>query len=92
MNAFDPTLIIEIIKTAAIVGAGLIFLMKVNSSFTGLKNDVSLMQREIVKISDVLTKLAVTESRLTNIESDIRELRHGQGFVQGPRGIDHEYK
>lgn len=52
------------------------------------------MQTEIKKLADVITRMAVTDVRLTNIEQDVRELRHGRGFVQGSRqlgGIDGEY-
>lgn len=87
----DPTVTLgNIIEISSILGGGLIVLIKLNNSVMILKTDVALMQREIVKIGDVLTKLAVTENRLTNIETDIRELRHGDGFVQ--RALDREYK
>jgi len=49
------------------------------------------MKIEIKKVGDVLIQMAVTDTRLTNAEQDIRELKHGQGFVRGSRGIDHEY-
>jgi len=81
----------NIIEILVIAGGGIWVLIKLNSSVAVLKTDVGKMQREIAKIGDVLTKLAVTENRLTNIETDIRDLRHGQGFIQGPRGVDGEY-
>lgn len=52
------------------------------------------MQLEIKKLADVITRMAVTDVRLTNLEQDMRELRHGRGFIQGARkvgGIDGEY-
>ena len=92
LGMIDPTITLgNIIEITAILGGGLIVLIKLNNSVTVLKTDVSMMQLEIVKIGDVLTKLAVTETRLSNIERDVRELRHGDGFVKGHRGIDHEY-
>lgn len=89
----DPTITLgNIIEISSILGGGLLVLIKLNNSVTVLKTDVAMMQREIVKIGDVLTKLAVTETRLSNIEQDVRELRHGDGFVNSPRGIDREYR
>lgn len=89
----DPTVTLgNIIEITSILGGGLLVLVKLNNSVTVLKTDVALMQREIVKIGDVLTKLAVTETRLSNIEQDIRDLRHGDGFIRDRRNsIDGEY-
>jgi hypothetical protein len=28
----------------------------------------------------------------TSVEQDVRELRHGRGFIRGERGIDGEYR
>jgi archaellum component FlaC len=65
---------------------------------SNLKTDLKGMQNEIKKLGDILVNLAdirgeirVLDTRLTSAEQDVRELRHGQGFVQGPRGIDREY-
>ncbi len=81
----------NIIEIATIAGGGIWILVKLNNSVAILKTDVDKMQREIIKIGDVLTQLAVTKTRLDNMESDIRELRHGDGFIKGPRGIDREF-
>ncbi len=81
----------NIIEIGTIAGGGIWVLIKLNNSVAVLKGDVDKMQKEIIKIGDVLTQLAVTKNRLDNIETDIRELRHGDGFVKGPRGIDREY-
>jgi ABC-type hemin transport system substrate-binding protein len=64
------------------------------------KDDIAGIQSEIRKIGDVLTKQAAAETRLDGIdtrlnglERDIRELRHGEGFVRGQFGrtVDKEY-
>jgi hypothetical protein len=56
------------------------------------------MQTEIKKLADVLIaqadirgELRGFSTRLDNAEKDIRELRHGSGFIRGPAGIDREY-
>lgn len=49
------------------------------------------MQVEIKKISDVLINQADQNRRIIHLEEDVRDLRHGRGFVQGDRGIDREY-
>ena len=36
-------------------------------------------------------KLENLEQDIRNVEKDVRELRHGEGFVRGTRGIDREY-
>jgi len=94
LGMIDPTITFgNIIEITSIVGGGLVVLFKMNSSVVMLKADVSMMQKEIIKIGDVLTKLAVADTRLNNIERDIRELRHGEGFIRGNfnRSVDAEY-
>lgn len=51
------------------------------SNYQGLRLDIVDLKVEIKKLGDVLTKLAVQESRLDRIEEAIKELRHGEGFV-----------
>lgn len=62
------------------------------------KEDIQGIQTEIKKLSEIVTKQATTETRLdamdtrmTGLDKDIRELRHGEGFVRGNRGIEREY-
>jgi hypothetical protein len=63
-----------------------------------LKRDFAGMQDEIKKLGEILINLAdirgeikVLNTRVAATEQDIRELRHGDGFVKGPRGVDREY-
>jgi hypothetical protein len=81
----------------ALVVAGS-FLYRRGGSETGvqvtlqqLAGDFANMQIEIKKISDVLINQADQNRRIIHLEEDVRDLRHGKGFVQGPRGIDREY-
>jgi hypothetical protein len=95
----------NIIEIGSIIGGGILVLWTlkadVNTLKTGaetLKADLEAMQAEIKKLGDILVNLAdirgeirVLDTRVTANEQDIREMRHGKGFVQGPRGVDHEY-
>ena len=65
---------------------------------TSLETSSAAIQSEIKKLGDVLIKMAdirgelkVMDTRLTACEQDVRELRHGEGFVRGARGIEREY-
>ena len=81
----------NIIEIASIVCGGIAVLVTLRATVTQLKEDVQVMQGELKKLADVVTRMAVTDVRLTNLEQDIRELRHGHGFIQGEHGIDREY-
>ncbi len=76
----------NVIQILSILGFGGAILVTMKNNLTNLKEDVSDMKLEIKKVGDVLIKMAVTDTRLTNLENDIRELRHGRGFV-----VDGEY-
>lgn len=81
----------NIIEIASILGGGLIVFITLKNTVANIKDDVVGIQNELKKLADVITRMAVTDVRLTNLEQDIRELRHGRGFVQNERGIDREY-
>ena len=82
----------NIIEIASIIGGGIAVFMTMRSTFGNIKEQVQGMQLEIKKLAEVITRMAVTDIRLNNLEMDVREMRHGRGFVQGARsGIDGEY-
>ncbi len=81
----------NIIEIISILAGGIAVFVTLRATVSQLKEDVQGMQGELKKLADVVTRMAVTDVRLTNLEQDIRELRHGRGFVQGERGVDREY-
>ena len=81
----------NIIEIVSIVAGGITVFITLKNTVANVKEDVVGMQMEIKKLADVITRMAVTDLRLTNLENDIRELRHGRGFIRGPHGIEHEF-
>jgi outer membrane murein-binding lipoprotein Lpp len=85
----------NLIEIVAIAGGGIGVMMKLSTnvgvlhaSVKAIKEDVFGVQAEIKKIGDVLTKQASAEARLDaidvrmgNFDQDLRELRHGDGWV-----------
>lgn len=71
----------NLIEVGAFVGGGFVALISMRGTVNTLKNDVIDMKTEIKKVGDVLIKMAVTDTRLSNVEQDIRELKHGEGFI-----------
>lgn len=55
------------------------------------KEQFAGIQNEIKRISDVLINQADQNRRIIRLEEDVRDLRHGRGFVRGEGGIDREY-
>lgn len=49
------------------------------------------VQEEIKKIGSILVNQADQNRRIIHLEDDVREMRHGHGFVQGPQGVDREF-
>ena len=71
---------------------------KLSNRLTSMETTLISVQADIRRLSDVLIKMAdmrgelrVLDTRVTAAEQDIREIRHGDGFVRGARGIDKEY-
>jgi hypothetical protein len=95
----------NMVEIGAIIGGGLMVVWTLKADVNSLKSgaetlklDFGAMQAEIKKLGDILINLAdmrgeirVLDTRLTMAEQDIREIKHGDGFVKGPRGVDREY-
>ena len=83
----------NIIEISVIVIGGLATLITMRNTVSNLKEDMVDMKTEIKKVGEVLVKMAVTQTRLDSVEQDIRDLKHGRGFIH-PRadgGINGEY-
>lgn len=75
------------------IGGALVAAGSFKNTVNTLKTDMTDMKAEIKKVGEVLVKMAVTQTRLDNVEQDIRDIKHGRGFIQ-PRsegGINGEY-
>lgn len=84
----------DVLVVASLGCTVLVFAYK-TGAFT---ESVNAMQKELESlkaiartISQVLTTVATQKVEIEHIKEDIRELKHGEGFVRGPRGIDREY-
>lgn len=96
MLAVDFTITIgNIIEIVSIVGGGVVVLLTLKSDVKSLqigakalKDELNGMQAEIKRLGDILIDLAkvqgdikLLDQRITSAEQDIRELRHGDGFI-----------
>lgn len=88
----------NIIEIASIIAGGITVFVTLKNTVANIKDEVKGMQTEIKKLGDILVaqadmrgEIKVLETRLLAVEQDIRELRHGDGFVKGTRGIEREY-
>jgi hypothetical protein len=76
----------NIVQILSILGFGGAILVTMKNNLSNLKEDVVDLRKDIKLLNEVLITMAVTDTRLSNLESDVRELRHGRGFV-----VDGEY-
>lgn len=81
----------NIIEIGSIISGGLLVLITLRGDVATMKVEVGEIQSEIKKIGDVLVNQADQNRRIIHLEEDLRDLRHGRGFIQGPRGVDREY-
>ena len=83
----------NIIEVTVLAFGGLAALITLRVTVNNIKSDMVDMKTEIKKVGEVLVKMAVTQTRLDMVEQDIRDLKHGRGFIQ-PRaegGINGEW-
>jgi endonuclease IV len=63
-----------------------------------MKENIKAMKEELKKLTEVVTTQAVQATEIKNlttqvtlIQRTVEDLRRGDGFVQGRRGIDREF-
>ncbi len=71
----------NIIEISVISGGGIVTLAVLKNTVNNMKSDISEMKAEMKKFGEVLVTMAVTSQRIANAEQDIRDLKHGRGFV-----------
>ena len=85
----DLTLSIgTVIEIGVFISGGLIAFGVMKRTIKDIEGQVESMKQQMKNLADVLTKIAVQDNRIKNLEEDVRELRHGQGWiVKPPSGI-----
>jgi len=86
----DATITVgNIIEICTIAGGGILALATMRTKisnltqrFESIQLDFSDMKKDIKAIGDVKVEMAIINQRLLGTEQDVRELKHGRGFVQ----------
>lgn len=88
----DQTITVgNMIEIGTILIGGVIVFTQVKSRVDRLSESVKDIREDMKALNRTFTEFAVLNSRLTNVEDDIRELRHGRGFIRGAMGIEGEW-
>lgn len=66
---------------------------KFAESIENMQEEIRAMKEVAKSISAVLTTVATQKVEIEHLRDDVREMKHGDGFVQGRRfgSIDREY-
>lgn len=87
---FDPTITIgNILEIGTIGVGGFAAFLLLRATVYQIRSEVAELKTDVRALNKVVVELAVTDRRLTSVEEDIRELRHGRGFIRG--AIDGEW-
>ena len=82
MPVIDWTLNVgTLIQVIVLCGGGLLLFANLQNKVSNLAINIALMKDDLKALNQVITSMAVYDIRIQNIEQDIRELRHGDGFV-----------
>jgi hypothetical protein len=86
----------NLVEIASIIGGGILVMITLRSDVSTMKTEMKGIQDEVKKIGDVLITQADQNRRILHLEEDVRELRHGDGFVRNSSlaqpGINREYR
>ena len=71
----------NIAQILMLAGAIIVFVFGLQRRIDTLATQIEFMGKEVERLGNVVSIQAVQSSRLDRVEDDIRELRHGEGFV-----------
>lgn len=80
----DSTITVgNLIEIGTILGGGVTAFILLRQTVYYLRAEVGELKVDVKALNKVVVELAVTDRRLLSLEEDIREMRHGRGFVTG---------
>ncbi len=79
----DPTVTIgNLVEISTIIAGGTITFALLRATVIHLREEVAEMKIDIKALNKIIIEMAVADQRLLRVEADLRELRHGRGFVR----------
>ena len=91
---FDPTITLgTMVQIVVFLACGLLAFTRLQNNLELLAQRVENLEKTSSNIGSILQQVAVQSQRLNSVEGDLRELRHGRGFVQNRTGsVEGEYR
>lgn len=84
----------DVLTIISFLGIGIAAYFDIRSKLSVHSLRLTTIEDTLKNTQGTVTQLAVQDTRLNNMESDIRDLRHGKGFITEGRGyppINREY-
>jgi FtsZ-binding cell division protein ZapB len=84
----------DLLVVASLAGTGLVYAFKSGrfaESIKYMQQEISALKELTKSLTGVLSTIAEQKKDIEYLREDVKELKHGRGFVQGERGINGEY-
>ena len=79
----DQTITIgNIVEILTIIGGGFAAFVSMRSTVARVMADLLDVKADIKALNQVMIAMAVADQRLSAVELDIREMKHGKGFIR----------
>ena len=79
----DQTITIgNIVEILTIIGGGFAAFVSMRSTVARVMADLLDVKADIKALNQVMIAMAVADQRLSAVELDIREMKHGRGFIR----------
>lgn len=96
---FDPTLSLGTLVNAVVLLIGFVIAFaRIGGRIDLLSQRLSAVEEALKAFGNVTARLAVIEAlqgshaqMIAALQKELSDVRHGDGFVRGSRGIDREY-
>lgn len=84
----NVSIIVQIAQLIGFVVSAVVFIVMIKADIKvlrvqmeGITNNIKILNSSFDKLGAILTNIAVQDQRISGLEEDFRELKHGRGFV-----------
>lgn len=77
----ELTALLQLLQFVGYAVVATVFIVMIKADVRVIKVQMDGITKNLETLNSLLTKVAVQDARINGIEEDMRELKHGKGFV-----------
>lgn len=77
----ETTAVLQLLQFVGYAVVATVFIVMIKADVKVIKVQMDGITENLKTLNSLLTKVAVQDNRINSIEDDIRDMKHGKGFI-----------